>query len=74
MKGRSRVVISLGSNLEPRAEYLRKAVTRLAALPETRMSSSPLRRTSQAISSLTPFIAFTNAVTSSRSSYFAGER
>ena len=37
MKGRSRVVISLGSNLEPRAEYLRKAVTRLAALPETRL-------------------------------------
>lgn len=32
-----RAVISLGSNLEPRAEYLGKAVARLSALPSTRL-------------------------------------
>ena len=32
-----RAVISLGSNLEPRAEYLRKAVARLSELPKTKL-------------------------------------
>ena len=30
-----RAIVSLGSNLEPRAEYLRRAIAALSALPET---------------------------------------
>ena len=30
-----RVLVSLGSNIEPRAEYLKRAITALSALPET---------------------------------------
>ena len=32
----TRVIVSLGSNLEPRAEYLGRAVDALSSLPETR--------------------------------------
>ena len=32
----NRVLVSLGSNIEPRADYLRRAVDALSALPETR--------------------------------------
>ena len=32
----NRVLVSLGSNIEPRANYLRRAVDALSALPETR--------------------------------------
>ena len=32
----SRVIVSLGSNIEPRADYLRRAIDALSALPETR--------------------------------------
>ena len=31
----NRVIVSLGSNIEPRAEYLRKAIAALSALSET---------------------------------------
>ena len=31
-----RVIVSLGSNLEPRADYLKRAVVALSSLPETR--------------------------------------
>ena len=31
----NRAIVSLGSNIEPRAEYLRKAIAALSALPET---------------------------------------
>ena len=31
-----RIIVSLGSNLEPRADYLRRAVAALSSLPETR--------------------------------------
>ena len=31
----NRAVVSLGSNVEPRAEYLRRAIVALSALPET---------------------------------------
>ena len=37
MSAASRAVVSLGSNLEPRAEYLSRAVARLAALPGTKL-------------------------------------
>ena len=37
MSAVSRAVVSLGSNLEPRAEYLSRAVARLAALPGTKL-------------------------------------
>ena len=30
-----RAIVSLGSNIEPRAEYLKKAIAALSALPET---------------------------------------
>ena len=33
----ARAVVSLGSNVEPRADYLRRAVAALAALPGTRL-------------------------------------
>ena len=36
----SRVIISLGSNIEPRAEYLQRAREALASLPETRLVRS----------------------------------
>ena len=32
-----RVIVSLGSNIEPRADYLRRAIAALSALPETRL-------------------------------------
>ena len=32
-----RAIVSLGSNLEPRADYLRRALAALAAFPETRL-------------------------------------
>ena len=35
MSKKTQVVISLGSNIEPRAEYLKKAIAALSALPET---------------------------------------
>ena len=31
-----RTIVSLGSNLEPRADYLKRAIVALSALPETR--------------------------------------
>ena len=31
----NRAIVSLGSNIEPTAEYLRKAIAALSALPET---------------------------------------
>ena len=31
----SRVIVSLGSNLEPRADYLKRAIAALSSLPET---------------------------------------
>ena len=31
-----RAIVSLGSNLEPRADYLKRAIAGLSALPETR--------------------------------------
>ena len=31
-----RAIVSLGSNLEPRADYLKRAIAALSALPETR--------------------------------------
>jgi len=34
---RVRVIVSLGSNIEPRADYLKWAIEALAALPETRL-------------------------------------
>ena len=37
MDGASRAVVALGSNLEPRAGYLRRAVELLAELPDTRV-------------------------------------
>jgi len=38
--------VSLGSNLEPRAEYLRLALVRLSALPQTRfLRASPVLET-----------------------------
>lgn len=39
-----RAIVSLGSNIEPRAEYLQRAIDALAALPETQ-----LERTSSVI-------------------------
>ena len=35
-QGSNRVLVSLGSNLEPRADYLRRAIAALSSLPETR--------------------------------------
>ena len=32
-----RAIVSLGSNIEPRADYLRRAIAALSALPETRL-------------------------------------
>ena len=32
----NRAIVSLGSNIEPRADYLRRAIAALSALPETR--------------------------------------
>ena len=32
----NRAIVSLGSNLEPRADYLRRAIAALSSLPETR--------------------------------------
>ena len=40
MSGLHRAIVSLGSNLEPRADYLRRALEALAALPETRLVKS----------------------------------
>ena len=41
-----RAIISLGSNIEPRAEYLRKAIAALDALPHTRLTAqSPVIET-----------------------------
>ena len=34
-EGRVRAIVSLGSNIEPRVEYLSRAVDALAAFPET---------------------------------------
>ena len=34
---KSRAIVSLGSNIEPRADYLKRAVEALAGLPDTRM-------------------------------------
>ena len=36
----SRAIVSLGSNIEPRAEYLQRAREALASLPETRLVRS----------------------------------
>ena len=36
-EGRVRAIVSLGSNIEPRAEYLSRAVDALAAFPETKL-------------------------------------
>lgn len=36
----SAAVVSLGSNIEPRADYLRRALEALAALPQTRLVSA----------------------------------
>jgi len=35
-----RAVVSLGSNLEPRADYLRRALVELADMPQTRLVSA----------------------------------
>ena len=36
-EGRVRAIVSLGSNIEPRVEYLSRAVDALAAFPETKL-------------------------------------
>ena len=36
----SRVIVSLGSNIEPRREYLEKALAALSALPGTRLEKA----------------------------------
>ena len=36
-KPSSRAIVSLGSNVEPRADYLKRAIALLSALPETRL-------------------------------------
>ena len=36
----TRAVVSLGSNVEPRAEYLQRALAALSALPGTRLAAS----------------------------------
>ena len=36
-KQNQKVIVSLGSNLEPRADYLERALKALAAMPETRL-------------------------------------
>ena len=36
-KQNQKVIVSLGSNLEPRADYLERALGALAAMPETRL-------------------------------------
>ena len=36
-KPSKRAIVSLGSNIEPRAEYLKKAIAALSALPETQL-------------------------------------
>ena len=35
--GNRRAIVSLGSNIEPRAEFMRRALDALSALPETRL-------------------------------------
>jgi len=41
-----RAIVSLGSNIEPRAEYLQRAIAALSALPETRLvRASSIRET-----------------------------
>ena len=35
-----RVIVSLGSNIEPRAAYLKRAIAALSALPETRFEKA----------------------------------
>lgn len=46
MSEKTRAVVGLGSNLEPRAEYLRKALEKLSALPNTRLlRQSEVRQT-----------------------------
>ena len=44
-----RAVISLGSNIEPKAEYLRKAVERLSALPATKLVRKSMVRTTDPV-------------------------
>ena len=36
----NRAIVSLGSNLEPRADYLKRAIAALSSLPETRFVKS----------------------------------
>ena len=38
--GGVRAIVSLGSNLEPREDYLRRALAALSALPETRLEAA----------------------------------
>ena len=37
---RARAVVSLGSNIEPRGEYLRRALVALSAMPATRLAGA----------------------------------
>lgn len=42
----NRAIVSLGSNIEPRADYLKRALAALSALPGTRfLKASPVRET-----------------------------
>ena len=42
----ARAIVSLGSNIEPRAEYLARAIEALSALPETRLfKAGPVEET-----------------------------
>ena len=36
-RGNNRAVVSLGSNVEPRADYLKRAIAALSAFPKTRL-------------------------------------
>ena len=64
MSAASRAVVSLGSNLEPRAEYLSRAVARLAALPGTKLLRQSGVRTTDPVDVPTDFasLKFLNQV------------